>query len=310
MVIPSPSQAHSLDQAAAAAVEELDSPLDFVRWGASRFSEAGLAFGHGTDNAVDEALALVLHALHLEPGLPEEVLRGKLTRAEKQAVVDLLRRRLETRKPAAYLTGEAWFAGMRFHVDGRVLVPRSPIAEWIERAFEPFLDPSGVRRALDLGTGSGCIAVALAAAFPEAVVDASDVSADALSVAEKNVRYHGLEARVRMHHSDLFDALSGTYDLIVSNPPYVPQASYETLPEEYRHEPALGLAAGADGLAIVDRILQRAAGRLNAGGVLVVEVGEAAPALIEKYPKLAFTWLDMTRGGDQVFLLEKEQLPP
>lgn len=303
-----PTRAELLDRAAADALQELDSPVDFVRWGASRFAEFGLVFGHGSDNAVDEALGLVLHALHLEPGVPEEVFDASLTRAEKAAVVGLLRRRIETRKPAAYLTGVAWFAGMRFYVDERVLVPRSPIAEWIERGFEPWLDPERVRRVLDLGTGSGCIAIACAAAFPQATVDASDISADALEVAARNVRDHGLESRVRLHRCNGFDTLTQSYDLIVSNPPYVPQASYDVLPEEYRHEPKLGLIAGEDGLAIIDDILRKAPAHLNPEGLLVVEAGEAAPALTEKYPRLPFVWLDMTRGGDHVFALVREQL--
>ena len=297
------------DRAVAEALEELDTPLDYIRWGASRFNEFGLVFGHGTDNAVDEALCLVLHALHLAPGVPDEVLRARLTRAEKVAVTELLRRRIETRKPAAYLTREAWFAGLRFYVDERVLVPRSPLAEWIERGFEPWLDPNRVQRVLDLATGSGCIAIACAAAFPEAQVDASDISGDALAVAALNVRDHGLESRVQLHHSKGFDALPEAYDLIVSNPPYVSLASYETLPREYRYEPEQGLVAGADGLAVVDEILRDARDHLTPGGLLVVEVGESAPALVEKYPHLPFTWLDMTRGGDHVFALTREQLP-
>lgn len=298
----------SLERAVAEALQELDSPLDFVRWGASRFNESGLAFGHGTDNAVDEALGLVLHALHLEPGVPDDVLRAKLTRAEKIAVTDLLRRRIESRLPAAYLTRAAWFAGMRFYVDERVLVPRSPIAEWIERGFEPWLDPQRVRRILDLATGSGCIAIACAAAFPNARVDASDVSEDALAVAAINVQEHGLESRVRLRHSRVFDALPETYDLIVSNPPYVRRETYAALPREYRYEPEQGLVAGEDGLAVVEEILRQAYEHLTPGGLLVVEVGESAPALVEKHPRLPFTWLDMARGGDHVFALTREQL--
>lgn len=303
-----PGQLEALARAAEEALTELDAPLDFVRWGASRFSEHGLVFGHGTDNAVDEALALVLHALHLEPGVPDEVLRAKLTGTEKRAVVDLLKRRIESRKPAAYLTGEAWFSGMRFYVDERVLVPRSPIAEWIDRGFEPWLDPERVAQVLDLATGSGCIAIACAASFPTARVDASDISEDALAVAAINVRAHGLESRVRLLRSNGFEALPTGYDLIVSNPPYVPRASYDTLPDEYRHEPELGLVAGEDGLAVVDEILRSAPDHLRPNGLLVVEVGEAAPALTGKYPKLPFTWLDLTQGGEHVFALTREQL--
>lgn len=305
-----PGQAALPDRAVTEALNELQSPVDFVRWGASRFCEFGLVFGHGSDNAVDEALGLVLHALHLEPGVPEEVLHARLTRAEKAAVVDLLRRRIETRKPAAYLTGEAWFAGIRFAIDERVLVPRSPLAESIERGFEPWLDPDRVRRVLDIGTGSGCIAIACAYAFPDAQIDASDISADALEVAARNVRDHDLERRVHLHRAGGFGTLTQAYDLIVSNPPYVPRASYEALPEEYRHEPELGLVAGEDGLEVVDEILRGAPERLAPGGLLVVEVGEAASALSEKYPRLPFTWLDFTRGGDHVFALTREQIQP
>lgn len=299
----------SLDEYMARAVEELHSPLDFVRWGASRFKEFGLFFGHGTDNAVDEALSLVLHGLHLEPGVPEEVLTATLTRAEKEAVAALLGRRIESRKPAAYLTGEAWFAGLKFHVDERVVIPRSPIAEWIERGFEPLLDPEKVTRVLDLGTGSGCIAIACAVAFPCARVDATDVSEPALEVARVNVEAHGLEERVRLIPSDGFAAVEDDYDLIVSNPPYVPEASYRRLPEEYRHEPASGLAAGPEGLDVIDRIIEGAPKFLEPAGVLVVEVGEAREALERKYPRLPFLWLDFERGGDDVFALTRSQLP-
>ncbi len=305
---PAPGQLESLIRAAEEALNELDAPLDFVRWGASRFSEHGLVFGHGTDNAVDEALALVLHALHLEPGVSDEVLHAKLTGSEKRTVVDLLKRRIESRKPAAYLTGEAWFAGMRFYVDERVLVPRSPIAEWIDRGFQPWLDPESVEHVLDLATGSGCIAIACAASFPTARVDASDISEDALAVAAINVRAHGLESRVQLLRSNGFESLHTGYDLIVSNPPYVPRASYNALPDEYRHEPELGLVAGEDGLAVVNEILRAAPDHLNPNGLLVVEVGEAASALTGKYPELPFIWLELTQGGEHVFALTREQL--
>lgn len=286
------------------------SPMDFVRWAASRMSEYGLFFGHGTDNAVDEAFALVLHALHLEPGTPAELLEAKLTSAEKAKVVSLIRRRIETRMPAAYLTGEAWFAGLKFAVDERVLIPRSPIAEWIERGFEPFLNADDVRRVLDLGTGSGCIAVACAMAFPDAHVDATDNSLDALEVARANVSAHRLADRVRPLFSDGFDDLDGEYDLIVSNPPYVPEASYRSLPPEYLHEPASALVAGADGLDVVSGILRDAPRYLSGNGLLVVEVGEARPALESRHPRLPFIWLEMSRGGDNVFVLTRSDLGP
>lgn len=297
-----------LDALAEAAVEELHSAADLVRWGARQFDEHGLFYGHGTDNAVDEALVLVLHALGWRPGASEEAFEAPLSRPEKQAVVRLLIARIQSRKPAAYLTREAWFAGLPFYVDERVLVPRSPLAEWIDRGFEPFIDPDAVTRVLDLATGSGCIAIACALAFPQAEVDASDLSAQALEVAAINVARHGLESRVRLHQSDVFRQLDGRYDLIVSNPPYVPSASYRTLPEEYRHEPALGLRAGSDGLSIVAEILERAPDHLNTRGLLVVEVGEAGPALERRFSGLPFLWLELAHGGDHVFALTKEQL--
>lgn len=298
----------SLDESAARAVEDLTSPEDLVRWGARRFSDYGLHFGHGTDNAVDEARWLVLHALHLSPDSTAKLTELKLSRRQKEQIAEIIKRRINTRMPAAYLTGEAWFAGLKFHVDQRVLVPRSPIAEWIERGFEPFLDPERVSRILDLGTGSGCIAVACAFAFPQAEVDASDLSAGALAVARINAEAYGLGKRINLIQSDGFDALSGEYDLIVSNPPYVPEASFRALPEEYGHEPAGGLAAGTEGLDVIAKIIRDAPRFLSDGGLLVVEVGEARGALESRYPRLPFLWLEMTRGGDDVFALTKKEL--
>ena len=298
----------ALKRALARAIEELRSPREFVRFGATQFTRHGLHFGHGTDNAADEARWLVLHALNLDPQssapLPDEA----LSHEQRQAVAAIIERRIVSRKPAAYLTGEAWFAGLKFQVDERVLVPRSPIAEWIERRFEPFVDAAKVSRILDLGTGSGCIAVALAFAFPKAKVDASDVSAQALEVARANVDAHGLSQRITLIRSDGFDALEGKYDLIVSNPPYVPEASYENLPQEYRHEPGGGLRAGAEGLDLIDRIITDAPEHMNNKALLVVEAGEAREALEKRFPQLPFVWLEMTRGGDDVFALTKEEL--
>ncbi len=290
-------------------IDELHSARDFVRWGASRFNEAGLVFGHGTDNAVDEAITLVLHALHLEPGLPDSLWEARLTVEEKRAILRLLQRRMDERLPAAYLTGEAWFAGLRFQVDPRVLVPRSPLAELIERRFAPWLSADSVSRILDLGTGSGCIAIACALAFPEAEVDAGDISAEALEVARANVQAHALEDRVEIIQGDLFANLGDRrYDLIVSNPPYVDRLSVESLPAEYRHEPVSALLAGEDGLDFARRILAGAAVRLNPGGLLVVEVGASQEALMEAYPEVDFIWLEFNRGGDGVFALTAEQL--
>ena len=299
---------------------ELRTVGDFVRFGASRFNEAGLCFAHGTDNAVDEALVLVLHALHLpaRPPLPAELFHARLSVDEREAVLALLRRRIDERAPAAYLTGEAWFAGLRFEVDERVLVPRSPLAEWIERGFAPWLDGTAVGRVLDVGTGSGCLAVACALAFPDAAVDAVDISPDALAVAQRNVELHGLAERVRLVHSDLFDGLmpgpdsgpGARYDLILSNPPYVTEAEMTDLPAEFRAEPVLALAGGANGLEVVDRLVAGAPRWLSPDGALVVEIGASRPvrATIEARSGPPLTWLETQRGGDGVFLLAGRDL--
>ena len=295
----------------------LRSVADFVRFGASRFNAAGLFFGHGTDNAVDEALVLVLHALHLpaRPPLPAELFHARLTRRERVEVGTLLRRRIEERVPAPYLTGEAWFAGVRFEIDRRVLVPRSPMAEFIESGFAPWLDGARVRRVLDLGTGSGCIAVACAHAFPGARVDAVDTAAGAIAVARRNVALHALQDRVRVLESDLFEGLEPEpdrwpalrYDLIVSNPPYVPDEEMAGLAPELRAEPAFALAGGSDGLDVVGRIVEEAPRWLAPEGVLAVEVG-ASPvvrAALEERFRLPFVWLEAERGGEGVFLLDR-----
>ena len=250
---------------------------DLIRWGASRMNEADLHFGHGTDNAIDEAAALVLHALHLPPDLHAEYFQSRLTPVEQRAAVRLLERRIVERKPAAYLTNRAWFMSLPFYVDERVLVPRSPLAELIERHFAPWLpDSRKVEAILDLGTGSGCIGIACAYAFPDARVDLADISADALEVARRNIAEHGLGDQVEAIQSDLFSALEGRrYDLIVSNPPYVGLEELDNLPSEYHHEPRLGLAAGAAGLDVVVEILRQAAGHLQRDGLLIVEVGNA-----------------------------------
>ncbi|HEX7031217.1 MAG TPA: 50S ribosomal protein L3 N(5)-glutamine methyltransferase [Gammaproteobacteria bacterium] len=284
--------------------ECLHSATDFVRWGASRFAEAGLHYGHGTDNALDEAVALVLHALHLPHGCPDRLLDARLAPVEKADIYRLFARRVDERVPAAYLTGEAWFAGMKFRADERALVPRSPIAELIEARFEPWVDPGSVAAVLDLCTGGGCIAVTCAHAFPDAHVDAVDLSADALALAHENVVLHGVENQVELHEGDLFAPLPARrYDIIVSNPPYVDAEDMAGLPEEFRHEPELGLAAGADGLDIARRILNEAGERLTENGILVVEVGNSAAALETAFPEVEFTWLEFERGGEGVFLL-------
>ncbi len=293
----------------AAAYDELETLADFVRWGASRFMAAGLVFGHGTDNAADEAAFLVQAALELQPGMPEHFWQCRLTRAEKEAIAVLFERRIDERKPAAYLTGRAWFMGLAFHVDERVLVPRSPLAELLGRRCEPWVDPAGVRQVLDLCTGSGCIAVAAARIFPGARVDASDVSAEALTVAQRNVDAHRLNGRIRLLRSDVFDEIpEARYQLIISNPPYVDQQDMQALAPEFRHEPQLGLEAGVDGLAIVHRILAHAPEYLDDDGVLIVEVGNSAEALVEAYPDVPFTWVEFEHGGDGVFVLSAAEL--
>ena len=283
---------------------------DLIRWGASRMNEAGLHFGHGTDNAIDEAAALVLHALHLPPDLHAEYFQSHLTPAEKQAVLLLLKRRVAERNPAAYLPQRAWFMGLPFYVDERALVPRSPLAELIERHFAPWLpDSRAVGGILDLGTGSGCIGLACAYAFPDARVDLADISAEALEVARRNVTEHGLEDQVEVIQSDLFSALKGRrYDLIISNPPYVGLEELDSLPAEYQHEPRLGLAAGAEGLDVVMEILHQAADYLSRDGLLIVEVGNAQYALCAALPDVPFTWLEFEHGGQGVFLLNAAQL--
>jgi ribosomal protein L3 glutamine methyltransferase len=287
----------------------LSTVVDFVRWAASRFGAAGLHFGHGTDNPIDEALQLVAHGLHLPLPMPPEFFQAALTLVERETVTDLVRRRIDERKPVAYLTGEAWFAGLAFSVDERVLVPRSPIAELIENRFSPWIDPDRIHAVLDLCTGSGCIGIASACHIPHARVDITDISEDALVVARDNIRRHELAGRVRAIRADVYDGLGKSrYDVIVSNPPYVPRREYDSLPDEYRHEPELGLVADDDGLAVVKRIVRGATGHLEPGGILVVEVGNGEVAVAEAFAGLPLTWLDFARGGAGVFLLTREEL--
>lgn len=283
---------------------------DHVRWAASCFTEAGLVFGHGTDNALDEAAALVSHSLFLPAQIPDLYWDARITDSEQDLILDRVARRIETRLPLPYITGEAWFAGLPFHVDQRVLIPRSPIAELIDSGFSPWLDAVAVDRVLEIGTGSGCIAAACALAFPEAQVLATDVSADALTLAERNLARHGLDGQVQLLQSDVFEAVptDQRFDLIVSNPPYVDAEDMAALPAEYRHEPRQALAAGDDGLAVVHRILGGAAARLTEHGILVCEVGNSEWALAEAYPQLPFLWLEFERGGHGVFLLTADQL--
>jgi len=282
---------------------------DFIRWAASRFSEAELCFGHGTDNALDEAVMLVLHALHLQPDLPSVYLDSRLTENERREVIELLLRRVEERIPGAYLMGEAWFAGLPFYVNEQVLIPRSPIGELIEAGFEPWIGKLTVSRILDLCTGSGCIGIASALRFSDAEVDLADISEPALALAGRNLARHGLEGRVRVIQSDLFRALAGRrYDIILSNPPYVSRHELAGLPREFRWEPDLGLEAGEDGLDVVKRVLREVSSYLAPGGIVIMEVGSSAEALMAHYPDVSFTWLDFERGGDGVFLLTAEQV--
>ncbi len=282
---------------------------DFVRLGTSLFNAAHLYFGHGTDNAIDDAMMLVLHALYLEHEPPENFWSAGLTLSEKRDILALFRKRIEKRLPAAYLCGQAWFAGLRFRVNKHVLVPRSPLAELINAHFQPWLETEPLTQVLDLCTGSGCIAIATALTLPQVHVDAADISTEALAVAQQNVEDYGLQEQVTVLQSDLFEHLQGRrYDLIVCNPPYVDAQEMAHMPPEYQHEPELGLAAGADGLDVVKRILRDAAQHLNEEGVLIVEVGASQAALMETYAEVDFTWLDFAQGGHGVFLLTARQL--
>jgi len=287
----------------------LETIQDFVRWGGSLFSKAKLFFGHGTDNAFDEAKVLVFYALSLPREIPQNYWLSRLTDTEKHQVTDLFRRRIETRKPAAYLTGEAWFSNLKFIVNEHTLVPRSPIAELIEAEYRPWVEPDSVESVLDLCTGSGCIGIASLQACPNAKVDLVDISPEALAVANQNIKQFGVESVVTAIESDLFSALKGKqYDLIVSNPPYVDQIEMDHLPEEFRQEPELGLAAGDDGLVLVRKILAQAANHLTEEGVLIVEVGVSQFYVAEAYPELPLYWFEFEQGGEGVFAIQKHEL--
>tara|TARA_R110000824_G_scaffold20432_3_gene76941 strand:+ start:4067 stop:4975 length:909 start_codon:yes stop_codon:yes gene_type:complete len=289
-------------------IEDLHTVRDYLRYASSRFSASTVFFGHGTDNVWDEAVQLVMRTLHLPLDNNTLFLDARLTREERQLILERIQRRIDDRVPLAYLLGEAWFMGMPFHVDERVLVPRSPIGELIENGFQPWLGDKPVERILDLCTGSGCIGIGAATIFEDACVDLSDISPDALAVAESNIDLHELRERVRTVQSDVFANISGQYDIIVSNPPYVDAEDLAGMPQEFHHEPALGLAAGNDGLDIAHRIIAGAAEHLTPGGLLVVEVGNSWVALDEAYPDLPFTWLDFSNGGDGVFAIAEQDL--
>ncbi|GAA3926717.1 50S ribosomal protein L3 N(5)-glutamine methyltransferase [Luteimonas lutimaris] len=288
--------------------DELHTIIDLIRYGASRFNAAGLTFGHSYDNAIDEATQLVLHALHLPHDLGPAYGQARVTLAEKEEVLALFLRRIEDRIPASYLTGETWFAGLSFKSDPRALVPRSPIAELIEAGFEPWLGGREVRRALDLCTGSGCIAIAMAHYNPGWQVDGADLSDDALALAAENkARLHA--DNVKLIRSDLFAGLSGRhYDLIVTNPPYVTNDETDALPAEYAHEPEMGLRAGDDGLDIVLRILRDAPLHLGEDGLLICEVGESERALVRLLPDVEFAWIEFRVGQMGIFAVECAEL--
>lgn len=290
------------------AIDELKTIGDFIRWGASRFNEAELFFGHGTDNAWDESVVLVLAAVNLPWDADKRVYDSRLTLSERERVTQLLEQRIVQRIPAAYLTHQAWFCGMPFYVDERVLVPRSPIGELIESGFRPYLKQEP-RHILDMCTGSGCIGIAAAMKYADADVDLVDLSDDALDVAQHNIELYGLDERVVAIESDLFnDVPEIKYDLILSNPPYVDADDLASMPDEFHKEPVLGLEAGDDGLDLAKRILYAAPDYLSENGVLVCEVGNSEVALAQIFPDVPFEWNRFERGGHGVFVLTAEQL--
>ena len=295
----------------ATAKSELITVRDYIRYAVSRFTAAQLFFGHGSDNAWDEAVYLTLHTLSLPLDRLEPFLDARLLPHEREALLEIYRRRCEDRLPAAYLTNEAWLGDYRFYIDDRVIVPRSFIAELLQEQLSPWVeDPWAISNALDLCTGSGCLAILTALAFPEAQVDAVDISKDALAVTERNIGDYSLNDRVHPIFSDAFSQLTGKkYDLIISNPPYVNAESVTALPPEYLHEPELALGSGDDGLDFTRVILREAKKHLTPEGVLIVEIGHNREALEDAYPTLPFTWLDTSAGDEYVFMLYAADLP-
>ena len=300
------------DDACEEALNELSTLQDLLRWGISRMNEANLYFGHGTDNAHDDAIMLATFGLNLPWDIDASWQASKLTRSERATIIDLFARRINERLPTPYLTGEAWFYGLAFKVDERVLIPRSPIAEMIADRFQPWLgrdlDSKPVHRIMDLCTGSGCIGIACATEFPEASVELLDISFDALALADENILRHQMSDRVIALQSDLFAAADGKYDIIVSNPPYVDADDMSCLPEEFHREPELALAAGEDGLDLVRIMLSQARQYLSDDGIFIVEVGNSWPALEEAYPAVPFMWQEFEMGGHGVFVLTADQL--
>ncbi len=289
---------------------QLTTVRDLLRFAVSRFNEAELAFGHGTQNAYDEAAYLILHTLHLPLDTLDPFLDAKLLPSELQTVLKILERRVKERTPAAYLTHEAWLGDFRFYVDERVIVPRSFIAELLREQLTPWVeDPDAVASGLDLCTGSGCLGILMSYAFPNCMIDAVDISEDALAVARRNVSDYGLEERVHLIQSDLFSSLQGKhYDIIISNPPYVNAEAVKALPSEYLHEPKLALGSGEDGLDATRIILRDAPSHLNEGGILVVEIGHNRDTVEAAFPDIDFTWLNVSAGDEYVFMLAREQL--
>lgn len=290
--------------------EELFTIRDWLRFTVSRFEEAGIFFGHGTDNAYDEAVWLVMGALHLPLDTLDNFLDATITESERRHLAHLIERRITERVPTAYLLREAWLRGYKFYVDERVIVPRSFIAELLDDGLSPWIEfPEMVESVADICTGSGCLGILLADTFPNAEVDVIDISSDAIAVCNINIANYGLQDRVHAVQSDMFKDLQGrSYDLIISNPPYVDAPSMAQLPQEYRTEPQIALGSGEAGLDHTRTLLREAANHLNDGGILVVEIGHNRDALLEAYPYLPFTWLEVESGNQFVFLLTKEQL--